>query len=238
MKSLSKVISSVCMLIMLAGCISSGLSPRETGTQSYSHYVLSLYDNGPASPSPAAAEQSFPINLAVAQMGEIAPPSGMLEELSRRPELFNRAEAIPGHITVGHHNKNAQQDPVKEQMQNMQRLARDMGMDHLLVFGGTVDYGTRASAFSVLDLTIVGLFVVPSRQIKADGRASAALVDLKTQRVLFIVTAEAQAQRLASAATQKGDQQRVLESMRDQLTDKLTREFVKKCEQRRNDGKI
>jgi len=72
---------SILMLIALTGC-ESHLSPRETRTQNYSAFIFSLYDN----PKPIAPSTppTVPMKVAVAQVGEIAPPQLMLDRLRQR----------------------------------------------------------------------------------------------------------------------------------------------------------
>jgi len=80
-------------VLAISGC-SAGLSPRETRTQNYPAFILSLYDY----PRPATPAQppTLPMRIAVAQIGEIAPPQAVLDHLRRQSGLFTRVEGIPG----------------------------------------------------------------------------------------------------------------------------------------------
>ena len=118
----------------------------------------------------------------------------------------------------------------------MRRFARDMGLDHLLVVGGTIDHAVQENGLGVLDLTIVGAFVVPSKEIKADARAAAALIDLKTGRVVMTASADASKGGLASSATRQSGQLNVLRQARDEVVNKLAVSVVAQCRRRQGDG--
>jgi len=89
--------------------------------------------------------------------------------------------------------------------------------------------GSHQTGLSLLDLTIVGAFVVPSREIKAQARASGALVDLRTNRVVLTASASTEGSRLGSAASEDGDEMKLLRSVRDEVVEKLTRQFLEEC---------
>src|SRR5687768_15122874 len=98
---LLRSIALAVVLLISSGC-SSGLSPRETRTQNYSAFIMSLYD----SPLPANAttpRMVAPMKVAVAQIGELAPPQAMLEEMRKNPQIFSRAEGIPGLFEASYH---------------------------------------------------------------------------------------------------------------------------------------
>src|SRR6266568_670584 len=129
--------------LSFAGC-STGLSPRETRTQNYPAFVLSLYDNpGPAAPTPAL---TTPLRIAVAQIGEIAPPQIMLDRLRQRGELFTRVEGIPGVFEDVQGNNNtaaltiSERQQVRDRVGHLQHLAYDVGMDYLFIYGGAIDH--------------------------------------------------------------------------------------------------
>src|SRR3954471_24177007 len=81
------------LMVCAAGC-THGLSERETRTQNYSAFILSLYDQPVQQARPAALVA--PMRVAIAQVGELAPPQAMLTQLRNKPELFMRVEGIPG----------------------------------------------------------------------------------------------------------------------------------------------
>jgi rhombotail lipoprotein len=224
-------------LAVLAGCESSGLSPREAADRTFSSYVYAL------DPAPAADTQParlvLPTRLAVAQMGEVTPPSSFLSKLRTQPALFSRVEGISGAIGVDPRIYRRPGDSTitadsqaRSEMARIQRVARDMGMDHLLLVGGTIDRVAKENGLSVLDLTIVGAFVVPSKQVDAEAKAAGALIDLASGRVLLIASADASKGRLASTATQGSAEIDVMRGARDEVLDKLAGQVIEQCQRR------
>lgn len=239
-------------LALLAGCSTVGLSPRETPQQNYSSYVYSLYDLTPsagiegsvaADVTRAQPKLSIPARLAVVQVGEVAPPKAFLDKLRARPDLFPRVEGIsgitgsyegPADAGVGraHAGQRGHGDIVRRDVARMRRLARDMGMNHLLVVGGTIDHATHGNALSILDLTILGAFVIPSKQIDARATAAGAMIDLASGRVVLTASADATKGGVAATATQAGGQLHVLRQARDEVVAKLADSLVAECQRR------
>jgi hypothetical protein len=251
------------LLALFAGCATEGLSPRESGHQNFSSFVYALYDQ-PAAQAAAREEAGdaareparlvLPARVAVAQVGEVAPPQAFLEKLRGRPDLFSRVEGISGMTgsagidpaapTVQRYGRPLgayragpptplavpdPQEQVRRDVAKMQRLAREMGMDYLLVVGGTIDHATHGNNLALLDLTLVGAFVVPSREINAKATAAAALIDLKSGRVALTASADASKGGLATAATQESGELNVLRQVRDDVTAKLADSLLAEC---------
>jgi hypothetical protein len=224
---------------LVAGCASDGLSPRETPGRDYSLYVNSMYELPASHTRRAPAELRFPTQLAVAQIGEVAPPAEMLRELRKQTTLFARVEGLPGTTSapVDRHARwnlddNAPAAGAREHLRGMCRLARDMGLTHLLVFGGTIDHATNTTGLAAADLTIIGAFVMPSREIRATARASAALIDVESESVVLIASADNDRTKLTPAIGQDNDRLKLMQSMRDTLIDELTTNFIAQCSQR------
>lgn len=245
-----KLLASGVILAAIAGCESTGLSPREAGSRNVSSYVMSLYDAPPGAFAQEAeavepARLVLPARVAVVQVGEVAPPSSMLRKLEEKQALFARVEALPGVFPIGaaasSRNYNyddpsagamADERRVREEMQKMRRVALDMGMDHLLLIGGTIDHGTETTGLSAADLTIIGAFVMPSRSIKAEARATAALIDLRTNRLVLTASADARQSAMASAAGQGDKRINVLRKTRDAVLNNVIDDLIAQCEQR------
>src|SRR5688500_10260229 len=103
------------VLLAIAGCESSGLSPRDVRGPDYATYVFSMTDPlaEPATRSPGlgALSQSgdatrhakplqTPAKIAVAQLGEVSPPAKMLDQLRKEHAVFASVQPIPGLIDV------------------------------------------------------------------------------------------------------------------------------------------
>jgi len=227
-------------LAVLAGCDSTGLSPREAAGRNFSSYVYALKPHAGAADA-APARLVLPAKVAVAQVGEVTPPTAFLKKLRSRPELFSRVEPVSGAETVEPQRVPPAGDSTitageqaREEMDRMLAVARDMGMDQLLLVGGTIDQATKENGLSLLDLTIVGAFVVPSKQVDAEARASGALIDLASGRVTLFASADASRGRLASSATQSAGELDVMREARDEVLAKLAAQVIAQCEQQRS----
>ena len=224
----------ILMLFVIAGC-GSHLSPRETRTQNYSAFILSLYEN----PRPAAQTTALtaPMKVAVAQVGEIAPPQLLLDHLRQRGELFSRVEGIPGVFEELSDCNNqggltpTERQQVRDRVARLQRLTQDLGMDYLFIYGGSIDHYVRENPLQVLDLTIIGAFVVPSREVRAIGKAAGALIDVRSGAVVFITSADTEKTGLASASTQDGKQLKVLQDTRESLHLRLADQLTTRCKE-------
>jgi hypothetical protein len=220
------------MFAAVAGCATTGLSNRERAGRDYSHYVYSLYD----APAGAAERGGLlaPARLTVAQVGEVAPPPAMIETLRQQGDLFADVQGVPAAMQIDERREATDPGQARQQMSRLVHLSRDMGADYLLVLGGTIDYGQASTPLSALDITIVGAYVVPSREMTASGKASAALIDLRSNRVVLLTTTAAQGQRLDSAVGAEGGRHKLVASVRDQLVDTLAANFIE--EYRRSHG--
>jgi hypothetical protein len=224
----------ILLLIAISGC-TEHLSPRESRTQNYSAFVLSLYET----PQPNAQPSTLtaPLKLAVAQVGEIAPPQLLLDNLRKHGELFSRVEGIPGVFEEAQASRNygaltpAERQEVRDRVNRLRRLTQDLGMDYLFIYGGSIDHYTRENSLQVLDLTIVGAFVVPSREVRAFGKAAGALIDAQSGAVVFVTSADTEKSGLASASTQDGKQLKVLENTRESLHLRLADQFAARCKE-------
>ena len=252
----------------LTGCTTSGLSPREQGSQSYS---MTMYEAaGPAAhAAPAAPAQAdgarpstapvivavssapirMPARVGVAQLGEVAPPDVVMTALRKRTDLFRRVLPVTGSFTDGTRRSagptyNADQnstynldDPTTparaDQLVRMRAIAGSLGLDYLLVFGGSIDHGNQGSGLQLLDLTILGAFVIPSHGVVVDGKAAGSLIDVRTGQILRNFSAQAKSSTgAASAFVGNVEQGRVLET-RDELIAKLAADVVLQMEDER-----
>ena len=89
------MIPKFCIVLLFgalaAGC-SFGHSRNERPAQNYPTFIMSLYDN--PTPAPRSGAPVAPMRVAVAQVGELAPPQAMLEHLRQNPAMFQRVEEL------------------------------------------------------------------------------------------------------------------------------------------------
>jgi len=238
MKHLVRIVGIGAVALVLAGCVTTGLSTRETREQNYSTYLYALYDNDQADAVATRPTVALPVKAAVAQIGEVAPPQAMLDALRKEAGLFRTVEGIPGIFeldrtdrwTGNRSNETAAQarQRAQAQVKQMLRFARDLGMDYLFLYGGSMDYGTRQTGFSVLDLTIVGGYLLPSQELKGTARVSGALVEVSSGRVVLVVSAESQRQAYAPTLNVEGAQDRLLDTLREETITKLTQQLIER----------
>jgi hypothetical protein len=230
MKAIRKVSVAVLILVggcNLCGCSYAGLSPRDYQSEGYSNYVQTLYASAP-SREPAAF--SPPARVGVVQVGEMSPPQSMLKTLRKHPDLFPNVQGLPG-VTLGNReyrdSKTTTVPP--DLMRSLHEVAADSGLDHVLVFSGTVDYDRYGTPLSVLNLTIVGMFIFPTTQIKAEGNASGVLVDLRSQRVVQVVSADGSRSRFTPVISESSTEASLLKDLRDDLVDEMAKNLIVQC---------
>jgi hypothetical protein len=236
-------------LVLLGGCVSSEERVGRVGQgQDYSRYVFSMYDQ-PQAGATSALPASFPMNVAVAEVGQLQPDPQLLEKLRKDKGLFARVEPITG-ISSGNSydqangavaqtegNEATPACPAKVEdarlaLRRLQRLARDTGMDYLLITGVTVDSQAHSTPLSALELTIIGAFVAPSEQLTAQGQASAALIDLRADRIVFTTSAAAQDRTQAPPVAQRGAGEQQARNLRGTVYQKLGEQFIAECSRR------
>ena len=229
-----KALIMLALLLAMTGC-SAGLSHRESPGD-FGNFVNSLYENqNPQNPGDdGRGTLRLPAKVVVAQMGEVAPRERVLEYLQTERTLFTSVQAMPGNV-IEHpiHNEtvDAARQRQQRQIERMRRVATDLGGDYLYVYGGTIDHDTNSNPFSVLDLTIVGAWVAPGKNVRAEAKASGALVDVRSGRVMVLSTAEARKKTLASTASADDAETRLLFKLRDEVVDELTRRMVTQVKQ-------
>jgi hypothetical protein len=220
------------LAITCGGCGGDGLSPRED----YSHNLapaayqqpdLSTSQPGesPAAtgsqPSPLAIAAQVPIRLpmrvAVAQVGEVAPPESMLEEFRHHKALFNRVEPI-----------SAIQCHSLSQVQSLRAQAAEQGFSYLLVYGGNVDRGKTPTPLEVFNLTIIGLFVVPSDHIWANGKAVGSLIDVATGKPAMNLSVDARGSAFLPTYLADHVDEAMTNGVRDELIRKMTDQTVQR----------
>lgn len=219
------------MVIFFSGCVSTGLSARETGMYNYSNFIYGLYGE-PSQSTNDAKPIKLPMKLAVAQVGESAPPRSMLAELSGRSLLI--AEAIPlpagGPLPGYYGQKPEDQESFEKKMEKMRSLAQDLGADHIFLFGGNADLSDKQGWLGFWDMTVVGMFVVPSHRLETQGRASGALIDVGTGKVLTVVSSQKDLAAYATTCSLDGRRDEVLLEVRDALSDGLAKELTRKLD--------
>lgn len=192
----------------------------------------------PAAPVAPPPPFKGPANVAVAQVGEVAPPESLMLTLRQHPQLFGRVNIVPARLDSGFANRRYARGlntatvadlAVREHIDSLCDTATSMGMNYLLLVGGTIDSRTNATPLSVLNITIVGAFIVPSDETRATVKATGALIDLPTRQVVAISSAQIEDGQLTPAASTGGENSQLFQRMADRVAVKLAQQVVADC---------
>ncbi len=233
---------SACSVPESGGPRSSAPVPRGTYQVNYSALLLDFYRNDPRmhqSAGAAPAALKVPARVAVAQLGELQASSTFLTELRASPELLANVTSVPAvppnlagfyqyteqSVSVGGTEKRTAPEPgnkdaltPKDFLQELRLLSLDLGGDYLLVYGGSIDFRTKTDALAkMLDLTIIGAFVVPSE----------ALIDVRQNRIVLSVASDTARHELASSRYSESSLRGLIEDIRLELQKNLAKDFVK-----------
>jgi rhombotail lipoprotein len=199
--------------------------------QTYPTFIMSLYDDvKPQRSTPPTA----PMRVAVAQVGELVPPQAMLNHLRQNKAMFQRVEGIPAVFDDYSQSGALPTTPkqiTRDRVARLQRMTQDLGLDYLFIYGDTVSNYTRENPLQILDLTIVGAFVIPSRQVRANGKAAGALIDARTGSVLFIASADTEQTKMATNSNEDGETVKVIQNARESLTLRLADQLVARTQE-------
>ena len=226
----------VCAAAVLAGgCASqSGLSKNDAGGQAMPMLMYTAANSAQMDVT-GPIQITVPAKVGVAQMGEIVPPEPMLVGLRTHPELFSRVAPISGSLSVGRDvsaanryggDTTAVPSGQAGQLGQMRRDAAGLDLDYLLVFGGQIDHGNQGTGLQLLDLTIVGAFIVPSHGVSVDGRAAGSLIEVKTGRVVQSYAAQSKGTGAAPTAFLAAIEEGSVQKNREELVDKLMADVV------------
>ena len=203
---------------VLAGCESNGLSNREHSGVDYANYVLSLPVNQPDAMS---KKTTLPIRLAVAQIGEPAPPSSMLASLAARPDLVTLAIGLPlpGEKQAGGY---------EGRVQSLCKLAKASGADYVFLFGGNEDSWSEGNFLRIFDFTVIGAVLIPATEIVLEGKGAGVLIDASTREPVFLVNVETKGSKYSPDWFADDRTVGLSAQCRDQLVRKLQEGLLKK----------
>ena len=218
-------------LCLVTGCETTGYSSRERSGVSYPNYILGMHGD---STNKVHREVALPIRIAVAQVGEAAPPLAMTRMLETNQALFSLVSGIPApadgeaHLaTVPTRSQPALQD-YSTQAKSLCNLAQSVGADYLFLTGGNIDTWNNPSPLKVFDITLVGGFIIPSTDVRAMGKAAGALIEVATGNPVLFLSVESNRSAFvpSDAAWEKRDA--VVAQLRDELGTKLAEELIQK----------
>jgi hypothetical protein len=198
----------------------------------------------------------FPLKMAVAQAGEVGPGSSMFDVLRTKPDLVSGLQPIPAF-----YNGNSPSAPVlwlvpstqpqpgqanfttdqardcRHAVDAMRGLAASLGANYLFLFGGTVDEDDNDTPLAILNLTIVGLYIFPSRFVHADAHAAGALIDVHSGRVVMLVDSRDTGHSIVPYMSASLAMDGVVDQARKNVSMSLAKRFLGQLEQIREPAK-
>jgi hypothetical protein len=121
------------------------------------------------------------------EVGEFVPVSPLIAEMVDPPSR-NRYNRVSSSEVVGH----------------IRRGAARQHLDYVLVYEVTTGWSEGANALSLADATVLGLFIVPSRNVEVEAAANALLIDVRNGYPYGTATAFAERGRAARAVYSGG----------------------------------
>ena len=190
MKNIVPLTITSVAVCLLTGCETTGISPREHSRVEYPNYILSMSAGQPGAPSKKAA---LPVRLAVAQIGEVAPPGSMLDNLAKRKDLITSVIGLPlpGDAQTAYDSRKSESAfNYAGKIQSVCELAKASGADYIFLFGGNVDSWTKGNALRIFDFTIVGGMILPATEINTEGKGAGTLIDVATRQPVFFINVD------------------------------------------------
>ncbi len=235
-KTSLKLILVLILAVSVSGCYTTGLSSQERGIYNYSNLVYGLYENKQQQqPAARIFDPQGPIKLGVAQVGEHVPSPVMMESLKKETQMFAQVTGLPLGGIQGQENyyqQNDKESDVSGRVQKLCSMAEDMGLDYVFLYGGSAEVATQATAWSLLDLTIVGAYVVPSRKVQLEINSVGVLIDVKDRRPIVLANTNHQARsRVAAIQSPEyygGGQEISFVQQKNIAVSQLATEFVEK----------
>jgi hypothetical protein len=224
MKTFIQITLLTGVALIFTGCETTGLSSRERAGVSYPNYILSLQVNSNSVP---AGPLKLPLKLAVAQIGEVAPPQSMIQKLTDNKSLVTSVTALPMPADENNYDKDKKYDYAGN-LKNVCRLAKADGADQLFLLGGNIDTWAKNNMWSFLDWTIIGAYTVPGSRVHAEGKAAGVLIDVASGEPLIFVSVDNQTSALSPDMLIDGKSLDMRSRLRDELAVSLSEALLKR----------
>lgn len=226
MKKSIGIFVMVVFVLAMSGCETSGLSMREGGRNTFSSVLYTLMGDKDVEAN-SKDSLSFPITLAVAQVGEISPPINVMNHL-RDDIHIHKVIGLPADFKDGgsyQHDNTSVQD-FANKVNKMKNLSKNFGADYLFVYGGTIDSSVQTSWTSFFDITIIGSFIIPSQKVHLEGSASGVLFDVHSGETVVLVNTK-KIRNVSSASYLLDSKTREAQiQMRDEMEKQLVINFT------------
>jgi hypothetical protein len=226
MKKIMQSAMTVAVVGLMTGCETTGLSPRERSGLDYPAYVLSLQTNRTNAPP---QKPVLPVHLAVAEIGETAPPQTMLDDLEAKSNLVASVVSLPLPADSGNNFGYKQTGPASgdyaSRIKAVCNLAEAAGANYVFLIGGTVDSWKRENPLGMFDLTVVGGWIIPGTKISIQGKGAGTLIDAATGQPVFFVNVECKDSALSPDYLSAGKTTEMRVHAQDKLAGKTSEEL-------------
>ena len=197
-------IAAVAFVLASSGCY--------TASDDRGHSIpIALYPASEKVPS-EPAQFARPTGVLLIELGRGAPSNAVRTAVARRTEFAARVIPASGMTETTSWSWEGDDDD-ELTLARLLAAARSAGADCLMIVGGTAEGLDRQTALGVLDLTLIGAYLVPSHIIRLESRCSAVAVDVATGRLLATGTSEHRASLYVPSMTAVGVQETRLEEI-------------------------
>ena len=197
-------IAAVALVLAGTGCY--------TASDDRGHSIpIALYPASEQVPT-EPAQFAPPTSVLLIELGKGAPSSAVRTAVGGRTDLVGRLIPASGMTETTSWSWEGDDDD-EMTLARLLAAARSAGADCLLIVGGTAEGLDRQTALGMLDLTVIGAYLVPSHIIRLESRCSAVAVDVATGRLLGTGTSEHRASLYVPSVTAEGVQDTRLEEI-------------------------
>lgn len=115
-------------------------------------------------------------------------------------------------------------DPA-ETIANIRRGAARQHLDYALVYEVGSSRQEKANALALADLTVIGMFVLPSRSIEVEASASGLMIDVRTGYPYATLTAHSEKTGVSRAVSEYSSGTALADTAEERAVEKLAIEF-------------
>ena len=174
---------------------------------------------------------TFPARIGLARVENGNLTSIPADEAASWADLTNELGASYGEIVPVSPLIAAMVDPyvkshksTKTVVDHIRRGAARQHLDHVLIYEVTNKADRKSNSLRVTDLTVLGLFIMPSRKVEIDSTASAMLIDVRNGYPYGTASAYAEKSSVSTAAGSRSQKASLTDKARIIAVEKLTRE--------------
>ena len=187
-------IAAVALLLAGTGCY--------TASDERGHVVpIALY---PTSDEPAAesVQMAAPADVLLVELGKVVPAPSTMGAVRGRPERVGRVIPASGMTRATSWSSDNNEDELT--LERLLGVARSAGAECLLIVGGEAEGLDRLTALAVLDMTVIGAYLLPSHIVRIESRCSAVAIDVASGRLLATGTSHSASRLVAPSMTVDG----------------------------------